>query len=101
MHITPSTVALVTGGASGLGEATARRIVSAGGAVVLVDLPTSKGAALAAELGERVRFAPADVRKEGQVRAAIDGAGTLGDLRAVVSCAGVATPGRIIGDAQR
>ncbi|HIZ37325.1 MAG TPA: SDR family NAD(P)-dependent oxidoreductase [Candidatus Ruania gallistercoris] len=97
MQITPSTVALISGGASGLGEATARRMIAAGGAVVLLDLPSSPGAALAAELGERARFAPADVRDEDQVRSAVEMARDLGELRAVVSCAGVATPGRILG----
>ena len=71
---TTSTVALVTGGASGLGGATVRRLHADGAAVVIVDLPSSPGAALAEELGERVGFAPADVRDEAQVQAAIDGA---------------------------
>lgn len=96
MQITESTVALVTGGASGLGEATARRVLAEGGSVVLVDLPGGRGAELAGELGERARFAPADVRDEQQVRAAIAAAGELGELRIVVNCAGVATPGRVL-----
>lgn len=97
MQITQDTVALVTGGASGLGEATARRLYADGAAVVIVDLPSSPGAALAEELGERALFAPADVRDEAQVQAAIDAAGTLGTLRVVVNCAGVGTPGRVVG----
>ncbi|HKJ12909.1 MAG TPA: SDR family NAD(P)-dependent oxidoreductase [Ornithinimicrobium sp.] len=96
MQITSDVVALVTGGASGLGEATARRILDEGGSVLLVDLPGGRGEDLAAELGERVRFAPADVRDERQVRDAIATAGELGTLRVVVNCAGVATPGRIL-----
>lgn len=96
MQITEKTVALVTGGASGLGEATARRLLTEGASVVLVDLPGSRGADLAAELGDRVRFASADVRDEEQVRAAIAVAGELGELRIAVNCAGVATPGRIL-----
>lgn len=96
MQITENTVALITGGASGLGEATARRLVADGAAVVLVDLPGSRGEELATELGERVRFAPADVRDEEQVRAAIAVASELGELRIVVNCAGIATPGRIL-----
>ena len=96
MQITEKTVALVTGGASGLGEATARRLLTEGASVVLVDLPGGRGEDLAAELGDRVRFAPADVRNEEQVRAAIAVAGELGELRIVVNCAGVATPGRIL-----
>lgn len=91
------TVALITGGASGLGAATARRLHAAGAAVVLVDLPNSAGAELAAELGERAVFAPADVTNEEQVRAAIAAAAELGTLRIVVNCAGVATPGKVLG----
>ncbi len=96
MDVTTRTVALVTGGASGLGEASARRILADGGAVVLVDLPGGRGEDLAAELGDRARFAPADVRDEEAVRAAITAARELGELRVVVNCAGVATPGRIL-----
>ncbi|MGC5585382.1 SDR family NAD(P)-dependent oxidoreductase [Ornithinimicrobium sp. W1665] len=96
MQITKSTVALVTGGASGLGEQTARRLLADGARVVLVDLPGGRGEELAAELGERVRFAAADVRDEEQVAAAVATAADLGELRIVVACAGVATPGRIL-----
>ncbi|GAA1164614.1 3-hydroxyacyl-CoA dehydrogenase [Ornithinimicrobium humiphilum] len=96
MKITDSTVALVTGGASGLGEETARTLLAAGARVVLVDLPNGRGEELAAELGERVSFAPADVRDEEQVAAAVAHAASLGELRVVISCAGVATPGRIL-----
>jgi NAD(P)-dependent dehydrogenase (short-subunit alcohol dehydrogenase family) len=97
LQINDNTVALVTGGASGLGEATVRRLHTDGASVVIVDLPTSAGAELAAELGDHARFAPADVRDEGQVQAAIDGAAELGTLRVVVTCAGVGTPGRVVG----
>ena len=91
------TVALITGGASGLGAATARRLHAAGAGVVLVDLPSSSGAELAAELGERAVFAPADVTNEDQVRAAVAAAAGLGTLRIVVNCAGIATPGKVLG----
>ena len=97
MQINDSTVALVTGGASGLGEATVRRLHSEGASVVIVDLPSSAGEALAGELGDHARFAPADVRDEAQVQAAIDAARELGTLRIVVNCAGVGTPGRVVG----
>jgi NAD(P)-dependent dehydrogenase (short-subunit alcohol dehydrogenase family) len=97
LQINDSTVALVTGGASGLGEATTRRLHEGGAAVVIVDLPSSPGEALAAELGDRVRFCAADVRDEPQVQAAIAAAQELGDLRIVVNCAGVGTPGRVVG----
>jgi NAD(P)-dependent dehydrogenase (short-subunit alcohol dehydrogenase family) len=97
LQINDNTVALVTGGASGLGGATARRLHAEGASVVIVDLPSSPGEELAADLGEHVRFVPADVRDEAQVQAAIDAAGELGTLRVVVNCAGVATPGRVVG----
>lgn len=97
MQLNSSTVALVTGGASGLGGATTRRLVADGARVVVVDLPSSPGADLAAELGDAVRFVPADVRDEAQVQAAIDTARELGELRLVVTCAGIGTPGRVVG----
>lgn len=96
MQITSTTVALITGGASGLGEATARRVLDAGGKAVLVDLDDGRGAELAAELGDRATFAAADVRDEAQVSAAVATAASFGELRIVVNCAGVATPGRIL-----
>jgi NAD(P)-dependent dehydrogenase (short-subunit alcohol dehydrogenase family) len=92
-----NSVALVTGGASGLGAATARRLYDAGASVVLVDLPESAGSEYAAELGERAVFAPADVTSEADVQAAVDAAVALGPLRVVVNCAGVATPGKVLG----
>ena len=97
MQLNDSTVALVTGGASGLGGATTRRLVADGVTVVIVDLPSSPGADLAVELGAGARFVPADVRDEGLVQAAIDAARELGQLRIVVTCAGVGTPGRVVG----
>ncbi|SES44800.1 NAD(P)-dependent dehydrogenase, short-chain alcohol dehydrogenase family [Pedococcus cremeus] len=97
MQINENTVALVTGGASGLGGATTRRLHAAGASVVILDLPSSPGKALAEEFGDHVRFAPADVRDEAQVQAAIDATRELGTLRIVVNCAGVGTPGRVVG----
>jgi len=114
------TVALITGGASGLGAATARRLFDAGASVVLVDLPSSAGDAFAAELNTRGEapvevyveapgagnrkeaankavFVPADVTSEDEVQAAVNAAAALGPLRIVVNCAGIATPGKVLG----
>jgi NAD(P)-dependent dehydrogenase (short-subunit alcohol dehydrogenase family) len=90
-------VALVTGAASGLGNATARALHAAGAYVVLLDLPTSDGATAAADLGERARFVPADVADPDQVAEAVAQAGELGALRIAVNCAGVAWAGRVVG----
>lgn len=60
-------VALITGGASGLGLATAKRLLAAGGKVLIVDLPSSRGDDAAAELGENANFFAADVTSEEQV----------------------------------
>src|SRR5215212_1786081 len=97
MRLGEHDVVLVTGGASGLGAATVRRVVAQGASALIVDLPSSSGPELGAELGDRVRFEAADVRDEDQVQAAVAAATTLGTLRVVVNCAGVATPGRVIG----
>jgi NAD(P)-dependent dehydrogenase (short-subunit alcohol dehydrogenase family) len=87
---------LVTGGASGLGLATARRFHKAGATVVIADLSTSVGAQVAAELGARAAFVPADVTDEDAVRQAVSTLEEL-PLRAVVNCAGIAPPRRILG----
>ena len=90
-------VALVTGGASGLGRATVEALAAAGAAVVVADLPSSDGAAVASALGERVRFVPTDVTSEDDVLGATAAARELGGLHVAVSCAGVGTPGRVLG----
>lgn len=78
---------VVTGGASGLGLATAKRLGKAGASVVIVDLPTSRGEEVAAEIG--AQFAAADVTDEVAVNAALDVAESGGKpIRAVVHCAG-------------
>jgi NAD(P)-dependent dehydrogenase (short-subunit alcohol dehydrogenase family) len=80
--------ALVTGGASGLGLATARRLIEQGARVVIVDLPSSSGQEVAGTLGAGTRFMAADVTDEEAVRSALDAAQENGQLRAVVHCAG-------------
>jgi NAD(P)-dependent dehydrogenase (short-subunit alcohol dehydrogenase family) len=82
-------IALVTGGASGLGEATVRRFVAQGAKVVIVDVNADKGEALASELGESARFVRADVANENDVQAALNVAETLGGLHVVVNAAGI------------
>jgi NAD(P)-dependent dehydrogenase (short-subunit alcohol dehydrogenase family) len=87
--------AIVTGGASGLGLATATELAKAGAQVVILDLPSSAGEQRAQEIGGR--FAPADVTDEAAVQAAVDAAAELGPLRIVVNCAGIGNPGRVLG----
>ena len=86
--------ALITGGASGLGLATARRIVAAGGHVTIIDLPSSQGAAIAEELGGV--FVPADVTSVDEVQAAVTTAQAAAPLRIVVNCAGIAPPAKVL-----
>lgn len=90
-------VALVTGGASGLGRATVDAFAGAGASVVVVDLESSNGEAVAKEIGDEARFAPADVTIEEQVRAAVESAvAEFGGLHITVNCAGVGWPGRVL-----
>ena len=79
-------VAVVTGGASGLGLATAKRLLDAGGQVVVIDL---KGEDVVAELGDRARFVEANVADPEAVGAALDVAESLGPVRINVNCAGI------------
>lgn len=81
---------LVTGGAAGLGRATADRFVKRGSKVVICDLPTSKGAEVAKDLGENAFYVPADVTSEEQIGKAIDEiAKRYGRLDVLVNCAGL------------
>jgi NAD(P)-dependent dehydrogenase (short-subunit alcohol dehydrogenase family) len=82
------TSTLVTGGASGLGFATAARLVGKGASVVLLDLPGSPGAESVERLGDSATFIGADILDGEQVSAALDAAERNGPLRAVVHCAG-------------
>jgi NAD(P)-dependent dehydrogenase (short-subunit alcohol dehydrogenase family) len=79
-------VAVVTGGASGLGLATVKRLLDAGGSVVVIDL---KGEEVVAELGERAKFVAANVTDEDAVAKALDVAESMGPLRINVNCAGI------------
>jgi 3-hydroxyacyl-CoA dehydrogenase/3-hydroxy-2-methylbutyryl-CoA dehydrogenase len=91
-------IAVVTGGASGLGEATVRNFVSQGARAVILDIQVDKGEALAKELGGNVLFANADVTKEEDVQAAIAKTiAAFGGINVVVNCAGVADPGKVLG----
>lgn len=82
------TCAVVTGGASGLGLATARRLVSHGVRVTITDLPTSAGAEVAASLGNGTVFVPADVTDTAAMEAVYDEAERHGSIRSLVHCAG-------------
>jgi NAD(P)-dependent dehydrogenase (short-subunit alcohol dehydrogenase family) len=91
-------VFIVTGGASGLGAATARMIVEHGGKVVLADVQAQAGEQLAAELGaDRARFVKCDVTLEADGQAAVAGALQMGTLRGLVNCAGVAPAIKTVG----
>jgi len=86
--------ALITGGASGLGLATARRLAAAGAVVTILDLPSSAGAEIAAELGGV--FAAGDVTSADDAAAAAAAAQAAAPLRVVVNCAGIAPPAKVL-----
>ena len=89
-------VALVTGGASGLGRATVEKHVADGGKAVIVDRDVERGEALAKELGDVARFVETDVTDAGQVEAAVKAATELGRFGVAVSCAGVGWAARTV-----
>ena len=90
--------ALVAGGASGLGEATARELHGRGASVVIADLNADRGQALAQELGERVEFMRGDVSDPDAVAGAVDAAAALpGGLRIAICCAGIGWAERVAG----
>jgi NAD(P)-dependent dehydrogenase (short-subunit alcohol dehydrogenase family) len=87
---------LVTGGASGLGLATAKRMLGAGASVVIADLPTSDGEQVANDAGDAMKFAPTDITDADQVSAAIETAQGMAPLRATIHCAGRGGSRRIV-----
>jgi len=90
--------AVISGGASGLGLATAKRVIDAGGYAALLDVNAEQGEAGAAALGERAIFVQTDVSNEEAVRAAMQSANEfMGGITLAVNCAGVATAGRTLG----
>ena len=90
-------IALVTGGASGLGAGTAARFIEHGARVVIVDRDSDKGARLATDLGDRARFAAADVSSEVDVQAALDlTQAEFGGINVLVNCAGIGIATRTI-----
>ena len=84
----PHSIGVVTGGASGLGLATVKRLLAKGMQVVIVDLPVSQGAEIAASLGSTAHFVAADVSSGEQMTAVFERAAALGAVRALVHCAG-------------
>src|SRR6202035_5343941 len=97
MQIAGSTT-VITGGASGLGRATAERLHGAGGKVVLLDLAKSQGTQVASTLGDRALFAPADVTSPEEVGAAMEAAvARFGALHALITCAGIGTAEKTFG----
>jgi NAD(P)-dependent dehydrogenase (short-subunit alcohol dehydrogenase family) len=91
-------VFLVTGGASGLGAATARLLAAEGGSVVIADLDRAAGEKLTAELGSAARFALTDVTSESDALAAVDLAReAFGHLHSLVNCAGIAPSEKVLG----
>jgi len=93
-----SAKAVVSGGASGLGLATAEAVIEAGGQVVLLDLNDEQGAKSADALGERANFIKVDVSAEDHVRAACEQAAELmGGITLAVNCAGILLPARVLG----
>lgn len=90
-------VFVVTGGGSGLGAATAALLVARGGKVLLADVNAQTGHKVEAELGERVRFVQTDVTSDESARAAFEVARSMGPLRGLVNCAGIAPAEKVVG----
>jgi NAD(P)-dependent dehydrogenase (short-subunit alcohol dehydrogenase family) len=95
---TSDVVAVVTGGASGLGEATIRALAEGGARVSILDLNEERGEQLASELGKDAVFCKTDVTDEASVQAAIDKTmGAFGAIHADINCAGIGDPCKILG----
>ena len=91
-------VFIVTGGASGLGAGTARRLASQGGKVLIADLNEAAGVALAEEIGNGARFVRVDVCSESDVQNAVHVAvNEMGGLHGAINCAGIGTPEKVLG----
>ena len=91
------TIAIVTGGASGLGEATTRRLVAAGGKVAIFDLNEERGQALVQELGSDVAYFQTNVTDSQQVEQRVaEVVKHFGQVNVLVSCAGIAPPGKVV-----
>ncbi|MCB1776226.1 MAG: SDR family NAD(P)-dependent oxidoreductase, partial [Candidatus Competibacteraceae bacterium] len=91
-------VFFITGGASGLGAATACMLIAAGGRVAIADLNREKGEALATELGSSARFIATDVANEASGRAAVDATlSAFGALHGLIACAGIAPAEKVLG----
>ena len=90
-------VFFVTGGASGLGEATARMLIDSGAHAVVADVNEASGERLVSELGKGVRFARVDVTDEASVRKGLEAASELGTLRGVINAAGIVLAERVVG----
>jgi 3-hydroxyacyl-CoA dehydrogenase / 3-hydroxy-2-methylbutyryl-CoA dehydrogenase len=91
-------VALITGGASGLGEACARNMTALGGKVSILDLAEDRGQQLATELGDAALFCRADITKEADVHSAVrQTVDAFGAIHIAVNCAGVGIPAKVLG----
>ncbi len=89
---------LITGGASGLGEATVRALHTAGARVVIADLNSERGESLAATLGDNAVFQRTDVTSEADAQAVVDKAlNTFGSLQGLINCAGIGDPAKVVG----
>ena len=90
-------VAVVTGGASGLGEATVRKLIGQGGKAIIFDVNDERGQALVEELGQNVLYARVDVTKEEEVATGLEQAiAAFGKINVAVNCAGIADASKVI-----